>query len=177
MLVNSCVGFQHLAKVAKFQSALPAQLTQAESESGIIQDSSQFSRKFRCISGTKRKAPIAENLDECAKVGSDHRKGSQHIFCNDQPENFSAQGWHYNDGSLRESRAELCPREAACESNAARQRNYLRHSLESRPLGTITYNQQFKLSIFLSEDVRSFEQNPNALGRYQASLECDHGRL
>jgi hypothetical protein len=53
ILVNLRVGFQHPRKVAKFNSALPAELRYPGGERRVIEKSSQLSRECRCIAGSK----------------------------------------------------------------------------------------------------------------------------
>src|SRR5580692_5966961 len=48
-LVNSRVGFQHAAKIAKIERTLPGNLREAGSKAGIIENSSEFLRKCRSI--------------------------------------------------------------------------------------------------------------------------------
>jgi hypothetical protein len=103
------VGLQHAAKVTELESALSGSLREAGCKGRIIEDSCKFSGKRHCISSAKREPAFAENLHKGPKVGGDHRKASQHIFGNDQAENFSTQGWNHDHGCFRESSIEFRP--------------------------------------------------------------------
>ena len=122
VFVSSCVGLQHSLEIAVFESALPAELGEPNCKCGIVQDSSEFSRKCRCISGAKSQSRFAENLHESSQVGGDDRQSSQHVFCDDEAEDFSAERGNNDDTSLRESGFELLSPEAAREVNSPGER-------------------------------------------------------
>lgn len=176
-MVNLRVVFQHAAKIAKFESALPGILRKSSSESRIIEDSSKLLRECRCIARAKGEAAFANNFHECSEIRGDYRQTSQHIFGDYQPKNFSTQGGNDNDGGFREYRIELRSPQVAHEANAPAKRRLLREALERRALRALADDDELEGTILCQQDARCFEQHAQALRGHQPALKGDNRRM
>jgi len=175
--VNPCVSFQHSPKIAKFERALPRALSEASSQRWIIKDLSKDLRERHCIAGAKCESSCAEHLYEGAEIRRNHWQTPQHIFGNNQAEDFSTQGGNHDDRSVSELGIKLLAPKTSCKLNAPGKRWFLGEAFKRRALGPVADDEQLERPVLRNQSTGRFEQDAHALGGDEPALKRDNRNL
>src|SRR5712664_1375667 len=122
------------------------------------------------VAGTERETRVAQDLNEGAEIGGVDRQGPQHVFRNNQTENFSAKRRNHDDGRLRERGIELRTVETAGEVNLHIQFRFAGKTLQRIAFRPVADDQEFKRLSLLPQDARSFEQEPHTFRGNEPAL-------
>jgi len=164
------VRFEHPFAAAEIEGTLAGTLSQTQRQRWIVQETGERSSKSSCVAGAESETRVAQDLSEGAEIGGDDRQGPQHIFRDNQTENFSAKRRNHNDGRLRERGMELRTVETAGEANLHIQFRFAGKTLQRIAFRAIADNQEFERLSLLAQDARSFEQEPHTFRGNEPAL-------
>lgn len=171
------MSFQHVLKIAEGESALARMQGELCGKCRVVQDFGDFVCQRGSIAHGKREACIADDLDERAQAGCDDRQTTQHIFGNDQAEDFTGEGRHNDGGGSAESPSELIAKEPARETHAPGERRLLSELFKSCAFRTVADEEQFEFLVVFAQEPRSVKEYAHAFGRHQAAQERYNWRL
>ena len=169
--VDVGVGFEHMFVAAKIESTFAGTLAQMFGQRGIGQETEEHGGESSRVPGTERETGIPKNFNEGAEIGGDDRQGPQHIFRDNQAENFSAQRRNHDDGRLRERGFELRIVETACEANLRIQLRLAGKFFQRTAFRPVSDDQKLEPLSLLTQDAGSFEQQTHTFGSNEPALE------
>ena len=155
--VHVGVGFEHAFAAAEIESTLAGTLAQTCGQCGIVQESGEHGGESGRVPGTERETGIPKNFNEGAEIRGNNRQSPQHIFRDDQTEDFSSNRRDHNDGGPRERGFELCTVKAAGEANLPIQLRFAGEIFQRTTLRPVADDQKFERLSLLTQDARSFE--------------------
>ena len=90
--VRKVAGGEHALHVAEFGGALAGLLAEGCAEYGVVEEFRQLNGEGLGVAGFEGEAGGAQNFYEGAEIRSDYGEASEHIFGDDQTEDFAAEG-------------------------------------------------------------------------------------